>query len=89
MAAEWRRSKVLTTGGPVVKNLPLVLLCMRGSPSRRGYLRWRVCQRRSRRVREVLKKAGKRNRARGYAGYAAGGPGQLDRGQIRKYIFSA
>jgi hypothetical protein len=35
MAAEWRRSKVLTTGGPVVKNLPLVLICMRGSPSHR------------------------------------------------------
>ena len=74
------RSDPVYLGGPVVKNLLLVLLRAAQQPESSVAIFDGVYVSGSRAaVREVLKKAGKRNRVRGYAGYAAWGPGQLDR----------
>jgi len=74
------RSDPVYLGGPVVKNLLLVLLRTAKQPESSVAVFDGVYVSGSRAaVRDVLKKAGKRTRVRGYAGYAAWGVGQLDR----------
>jgi putative transcriptional regulator len=74
------RSDPVYLGGPVVQNLLLVLLRAARQPESSEAIFDGVYVSGSRAaVREVLKKAGKRNRVRGYAGYAAWAPGQLER----------
>ena len=74
------RSDPVYRGGPVVKNLLLVLLRTAKQPESSVAVFDGVYVSGSRAaVRDVLKKAGKRNRVRGYAGYAAWGAAQLDR----------
>jgi putative transcriptional regulator len=74
------RSDPVYLGGPVVKNLLLVLLRTAKQPESSVAVFDGVYVSGSRAaVRDVLKKAGKRTRVRGYAGYAAWGAGQLDR----------
>ena len=74
------RSDPVYLGGPVVKNLLLVLLRAAKQPESSVAVFDGVYVSGSpAAVRDVLKKAGKRTRVRGYAGYAAWGPEQLDR----------